>query len=368
MPEPGQLRTAATGGDVRLPMTQAGPPHSHARTRRGRGGHRLLWWSLAVTGVIAPVAIIPVLVGSHRETSRYRGDPFSGVQLFVDPNSPAAEARRALARSDPPAATLLRKIASQPTGIWLGSWLPAGHVATTVHAVMSKAAGTGSMPLFVLYAFPYRGCGRAVDAGTARSVVYRNWIAQVVAAIGTGRAAVILEPDALAEFFAQPGCLPPTAWRNGLRLLRQAVDQFVRSPNIAVYIDAGHSHWRSVTVMARLLLAVDVRKARGFALNVSNFNSTAAEESYGDALSALVNGAHFVVDTSRNGAASAKTWCNPPDQALGVPPTTHTGDPLADAFLWIKPPGASDGPCGGGPPAGRFWLSYALGLAAKARW
>ena len=151
-------------------------------------------------------------------------------------------------------------------------------------------------------------------------------------------------------------------------MIRRAVGQLVRSPKIAVYIDAGNSRWQPPQVMASLLLAAGVSEARGFSLNVSNFDSTAAEESYGDKISALVPGAHYVIDTSRNGAAAAKTWCNPPGQALGVPPTVSTGDPLVDALLWIKLPGTSDGPCHGGPPAGTFWLPYALRLAANARW
>jgi endoglucanase len=77
--------------------------------------------------------------------------------------------------------------------------------------------------------------------------------------------------------------------------------------------------------------------------------------------------AHFVVDTSRNGRGPpdvtlyerppfnqprevveklyAGRWCNAPSAGLGVRPTVNTGAPLADAFLWIKVPGQSDGSC-----------------------
>ncbi|HEU4841998.1 MAG TPA: glycoside hydrolase family 6 protein, partial [Ilumatobacteraceae bacterium] len=57
-------------------------------------------------------------------------------------------------------------------------------------------------------------------------------------------------------------------------------------------------------------------------------------------------------------------WCNPPGRGLGVVPTTSTGDALVDAFLWIKRPGESDGPCQGGPPAGTWWRDYAVQLAS----
>lgn len=63
----------------------------------------------------------------------------------------------------------------------------------------------------------------------------------------------------------------------------------------------------------------------------------------------------FVIDTSRNGqgpwaapagwVGDAETWCNPPDRGLGIRPTTDTGHPLVDAYLWIKVPGESDGQC-----------------------
>ncbi|MGH3188247.1 MAG: glycoside hydrolase family 6 protein [Streptosporangiaceae bacterium] len=298
------------------------------------------------------------------------GNPFSGVRLLIEPHSPAAQAEASLERSDPAAAALLRKITSHPAGIWLGSWIPAARVAATVRAVMREAAGRDSMPLLVLYAFPDYGCAHDATGGLADAAAYERWIGQVVAGIGTGKAAVILAPDTLAQLaqLAQPDCLSPAEQQNRLAMIRRAVDQLATSPDTAVYIDAGNWRWRPANVMAPLLIAAGVRQARGFSLNVSNFNSTIAEESYGDELSALVHGAHYVIDTSRNGAATAQTWCNPPGQALGVPPTASTGHHLVDAFLWIKPPGASDGTCNGGPPAGTFWLSYALGLAANARW
>jgi endoglucanase len=294
-------------------------------------------------------------------------DPFSGTQLYVDPSTPAARAEASLERSNPAAAALLRMIASHPAGIWFGSWIPIIQVAAAVGTVMREAEAHHSMPLLVLYAFPYRGCGGDATGGSAEAAAYQRWIGQVVVGIGAGKAAVILEPDALAEY-VRLACLSPAEQQYRLMMIRGAVDQLVRLPNTAVYLDAGNSRWQSAKVMASLLLAAGIGEAHGFSLNVSNFDSTVEEESYGDSVSAILHGKHYVIDTSRNGAATAKTWCNPPGQALGVPPTASTGSPLVDALLWIKPPWASDGTCNGGPPAGMFWLSYALSLARNARW
>jgi len=317
---------------------------------------------LAVAAIVGSLLV----VGGKRNDVDARpgsGDPLSSIQLFVDPNSPVAQAAASLGHSDPSAARLLKKMASEPSGIWFGSWNSVTQVGSAIRTVMSEAALRQEVPLLVLYAFPYHGCANA----TTGASTYMSWVRQVTGAIGTGKAVVILEPDALAEY-VRLGCLPPAGQRQRLQLIRQSVDQLAKLPNAIVYIDAGNSRWEPAAVMASLLLDVDVEKVRGFSLNVSNFASTAAEEAYGGKVGAILHGSHYVIDVSRNGTATAKTWCNPPGQALGGPPTADTGNALVDGLLWVKPPWASDGVCNGGPAAGDFWESYALALAARARW
>jgi endoglucanase len=187
----------------------------------------------------------------------------------------------------------------------------------------------------------------------------------VAAGIGGRRAVVVLEPDALAGL----DCLPAQRRRQRIALLERAVRTLAARPRVAVYLDAGHSGWQPPGLMARRLRAAGVRRARGFALNVSNFRSTAAELAYGRRLSRLTAGKRFVVDTSRNGRGPAPggDWCNPEGRALGTAPRTRRlPSRLVDALLWIKRPGESDGSCNGGPPAGRWWRDYALGLARRA--
>ena len=320
---------------------------------------------LALTAIVT-VCLVVTKKACVVNSCRSGGDPLSGIQMFVDTHNSAAQAEASLERSAPSTAALLRKIVDQPTGIWFGSWNPTDQVASSVRTVMSEAAADHSVPLLVLYAFPYRGCTDNFTAALDKATGYEQWIAQVVVGIGTGKAIVILEPDALAQYVGSD-CLSPTQQRERIMVIRRAVDQLSTLPNAVVYLDAGNSRWQPVKAMASLLRAADIVKVRGFSLNVSNFYSTAKEESYGDSLSAMLHGVHYVIDTSRNGTATAKTWCNPPGQALGVPPTASTGNPLVDALLWIKPPWASDGTCNGGPPAGMFWLPYAVSLAANAR-
>jgi endoglucanase len=125
--------------------------------------------------------------------------------------------------------------------------------------------------------------------------------------------------------------------------------------------------------MAPLLAAAGVANARGFSLNVSNFDGTAAEVAYANSLSTLTGGKHAVIDTSRNGVATATTWCNPAGQGLGAKPGTATASSTVDAYLWIKRPGESDGnslpACSAtDPPAGSWFETYAEGLASHASW
>ncbi|HSC88998.1 MAG TPA: glycoside hydrolase family 6 protein, partial [Polyangiaceae bacterium] len=178
---------------------------------------------------------------------------------------------------------------------------------------------------------------------------------------------VILEPDAIGHF---QECLSDAQKAERMMLLHDAVKVLRQSPNTAVYLDAGHARWVPVDEIAVRLRRAGVEDAHGFSLNTSNYVSTEENLAYGQKVSAVLGGKHFVIDTSRNGAGpfeGAKTaeeaWCNPPGRKLGHAPTSSTGDALCDGFLWLKRPGESDGECNGGPKAGVWWEAGALDLA-----
>jgi endoglucanase len=124
--------------------------------------------------------------------------------------------------------------------------------------------------------------------------------------------------------------------------------------------------------MARRLRAAGLDEVRGFSINVSFYDTTAAEIKYGRTVSDLVDHKPFVIDTSRNGKGrtyGASAWCNPSGRALGPTPLTAPGDDRVDALLWMKNPGVSDGDCGRGEPrAGVFWTERAVQLATASGW
>jgi endoglucanase len=171
-----------------------------------------------------------------------------------------------------------------------------------------------------------------------------------------------LEPDALPQL----DCLSSAAQTTRLSLFSYAVDRLRSSaPNTWTYLDAGHDDWTPAGAMANRLKAAGIAHARGIALNVSNYQSTARNVSYAQAVNAALGSAkHFVIDTSRNGSPlNGDDWCNPAGQRVGVTPRTGGASGL-DLQLWVKPPGESDGDCGigTGTNAGDFSPAIAMKL------
>ena len=319
---------------------------------RERGRWLSLWLRrVAFSGIVLPLAPMALLQST--------ANPFAGAKLYVDPNSNAARQAEALKRSKPQDAALVAKIAHQPVARWEGGWV--SDIAHEVQAAVSTIVGSGSLPVFVAYNIPSRDCGSFSAGGSKNADAYRKWISDFARGIGGRKSIVILEPDAL------PGmdCLDAAGKASRIQLMREAVG-ILKAQNASVYIDAGHAQWQSAETMAARLKQVDIAHADGFSLNVSNYVANDLNIAYGEKLSALLGGKHYIIDTSRNGANAGKDWCNPRNQALGVTPTTNTGHPLIDAFLWVKQPGESDGTCNGGPKAGSWWTDIAVEMSKAA--
>ena len=131
---------------------------------------------------------------------------------------------------------------------------------------------------------------------------YDKWVSGFAAGLGHRPAVVILEPDALAELSA---CTGDAEQQARLQMLSYAV-QTLQSRTDHVYLDAGHSNWVPAGQMADRLRAADVAQAYGFSLNVSNYDPTGREIRYAHELDRdLGMSKRFVIDTSRNGTASA---------------------------------------------------------------
>lgn len=245
------------------------------------------------------------------------------------------------------------KIVPVPKAIWLGGW--SGNVFDAVTNTFNEAGS--KTPIFILYNIPFRDAGGFSSGGAGSKEEYFSWVGSIQAAIGDKKAIVVLEPDALAHATSFPDALR----KERVDTLATALDILAKSKNALVYVDASHPEWKSADEVKQLLTELGRNNFRGISINVSNYVDLQKDIDYGNAI-----GKPFIIDTSRNGQASANgQWCNPRNQGLGKLP--FVGNGLMDAALWLKTPGESDGNCNGGPNAGSWWQDIALELIKNAK-
>jgi endoglucanase len=339
-------------------------PRSSPPVRRRRV-RTIVWAATALVGVIALIAVI-AFVGSHIQTffqTLSATPPAVGTRIVAPDESKArANAEGDGVSADEQAAASW--LADQPTAYWLTPELdPIDKVWDRVAHLAAEAREQDAALAVVVYGLPGRDCGNH-SAGGLDPDDYVEWtdlIGRALRNAGDLQKIVILEPDSLA--------LAPECGNVDERVqqLAGAVDRLA-GVNTYIYLDGGHSAWLPPQEMAELIRRVGVLdRIRGFATNVSNYQWTQDEFDYAHQVSELLDGAHAVVDTSRNGAGPAGSeWCNPSGRLVGDAGGTY-GDGVIDTNLWIKPPGESDGTCNGGPDAGVWWPAAALELTRDAR-
>lgn len=271
--------------------------------------------------------------------------------FYADPQGPAAGVF-----ATQPTNTVAGTLSRIPQARWFTPDNTVATIRTAVATYVAGAAATHTLPVLVTYAIPGRDCGSFSAGGLPDTTSYQTWIAQVHAGLGATPAVVIVEPDALAQ---ATDCLTPTQQTDRYAMLSYAAQTLSAGGTTMVYLDGGHSHWLTTTELARRLTLAGIQYARGFSLNISNFYTTTDQQTYGEQVSALLGGSHYVVDVSRNGQGPAPAgplnWCNPTTAGLGQLPTQQTTAPHNDADLWIKNPGQSDGNCATGQPTSGSW-------------
>ena len=349
------------------------------------------------------------------------GNPFAGARLYTNPDY--ARAIEDLAHKTPAQASALRKLGVQPTAVWLDAVKRVPSVGRHLEeAHRQQVAGESPVvPVFVVYDLPGRDCAAKASSGefsvkdeTRYQHEYIDAIAAAFRAHPSQPAAVILEPDSLANLATNlglEGCAAAEgAYRRGIAY---AISK-LSLPNVSLYLDAAHGGWlgwkRNMTKIATIFRSVldaagGSERIRGFAVNVSNYNPTKVvggrrgspsdpgpdELTYVDDLrQALAEvGIHdkgFVIDTGRNGKlgirANGANWCNVAHAGLGERPRVAPV-PGVDAYLWLKPPGESDGVADpraprfdsncaspealpGAPQAGELFPAYLLELVRNA--
>ncbi len=296
--------------------------------------------------------------------------PAATPRLYADPVNSRVAAAAQLAGHDPAEAAKLRAIARTPAGFWAAGQPGEMQMITQV---TRAAARHHSVPVIVAYNLPDRdACGKFSAGRPTTAPGYEHWIGQLAAAIGGGDDIVIVEPDGLADILRH--CLSAAQSRQRYQLLQYAMKALGALPHARIYLDAGNPGlFKRPSVLTGPLKKAGIQYGRGFSANVANFQWTGTVITWSQQLEGdLASTARAVIDTSRNGhgpytGREYPRWCNPPGRALGPVPKLDPGPAGIDGYLWIKDPGASDGPCHGGPPAGQDWPTYAAALASASQ-
>ncbi len=217
-------------------------------------------------------------------------NPFVGARLYVNPDY--VKAVQGLEATHTSEASLLKRMESLPTAIWL-SWIAdTKEVSRYLDDALQqqKAGGQPVVPLFVVYDLPGRDCAAESSAGelaadAAGEARYQHAFIDVIAAAFRAhpdqRIAVVLEPDSLSNLVTnleRPRC--QTAEGIYKRGIAYAISK-LSLPNVFLYLEAAHAGWlgfpknidRAAALYKNVLtMAGGPDRVRGFALNVSNYD------------------------------------------------------------------------------------------------
>jgi endoglucanase len=310
------------------------------------------------------------------------GDPLQGARFYVDPESAVAKA----AHSHPALWTIANEPGTARFGTFSYTSPYVGDIGTAVSRYLTRAAATepGTVPLLATYRITQGACKRGNGNGDTpdEQQSYHDFIEGFARGIGSYPAVLFLEEDGLIT----TPCLNAQGLETRIAELGDAIDILTTTcPHLVIYLDAGAADALHAPVAASLLERAGVAKIEGFFLNSTHYDWTLNEIRYGEQISRLTGGRHFVVNTGDAGRGPLRprnivkqgleVLCNPVGRGLGPKPTTATGYPNVDMFAWTTNPGESGGQChapgyslAGAPPTGAYWPKYALMLVKNANY
>ncbi|KAL1742002.1 glycoside hydrolase family 6 protein [Schizophyllum fasciatum] len=331
---------------------------------------------LALLALVAAVVASPA---AKRQVT-LSGNPFASLKLHANSHySDLVEAAigNLSDKSLEPAAQVVKE-----TGTFL--WLD---TISTIETFEGYLTETGEDEIFgvVIYDLPGRDCAAKASNGELAvgeldryKSEYIDPIVEIIKAHPDIAIAAIIEPDSLPNLVTNNNL---TTCQNSASGYEEGVAYALKQldlPNVAQYVDAGHGGWLGwndnlkpgAEELAKVYKAAgSPAGVRGISTNVAGWNAwkkvpgefendpdgqynKAQDEQryvtiFGDALKTAGFPNHAIVDTARNGVQGLRDawgdWCNVDGAGIGVRPTADTGEELADAFVWVKPAGESDG-------------------------
>jgi endoglucanase len=282
---------------------------------------------------------------------------------------------------------LLGRLVKTPRAVWLGYWTPTDQVRAQTAATVVASQNGNPNALTEFATFLLNPWEKKAAHGSWNVGADEAWYRDMAAGIGSSRAMVIVQAD-LPYAHTTPSTAPE-------RIDTYAAQALNALPHTTVYIDGGTEGWYDAEQDASLLISNGIRYARGFALNDTDYDTTAIDDVFGakvvaDLAKMGVKGKHFIVDTDENGQSYGPAELRPGTrinlapichaqyqtvcQRTGIPPTTNVASSrwdlgtaadkaaklYSDGYVWSGRPWDID--------AGPFVRQYALWLAANGEY
>jgi endoglucanase len=232
--------------------------------------------------VTGATLLLTSIAGAHGQTKTLP----VGTRFFTPapPNGAVQQVESLLKQRQLKNALLITVMETIPQAVWLTSGTPS-QVSATVTSTLKEATVERAVPVLVLYNIPGRDCGSYSAGGAENTADYEAWIDAIAAAIGSQKAVILLEPDAVADLPSDCGYNPtqvniPQATADRYTQINFAVKTLETGSQTLVYLDAGNSHWQAVPVIATRLVQAGVQQTQGFFTNVSNYNLNSYESKY----------------------------------------------------------------------------------------
>lgn len=339
-------------------------------------------------------------VNNPYEGANYYIDPEYAANVNESAKRAPSELRSAIAQvAQQPTAVWIDRIAAID-----GSSESMGLIAHLDEAVKQQAEKGSDKPLvfqFVVYDLPDRDCSALASNGELKIdedglVRYkRDYIDRIAELLQAKpeyknlRIVAVVEPDSLPNAVTNtdlPSCSKAAStYKEGVTY---AIKKLSTLDNVYIYLDMAHSGWlgwdhgdKAAQVYKEVMESAGGESlVQGFATNVSNYsalkepfnpyddqnanqdlivnfyewNRVIDETTYVNAMHARFPNHHFLIDTGRNGWMAQPSgvplenrthrgnWCNLDNAGIGERPQAAPMDGV-DAYVWIKPPGASDG-------------------------
>jgi endoglucanase len=328
---------------------------------------------LPIRNALAFMALAVVTLVACGPSERYVEPPIgeSGVAMWPDYGDFLVDGNKAISwvtayrlEGDHESADILMRIAGTAQARWVGSWMDDDRVATVTRSVFRAAQSQDRIALIAFAGEPELSC--ELDDLAAVRDAYTSKVAASVRDLQDFdiEVWVILEPSAVDGLELCDGRADHVEVMN-------AALEVLDDAGVGIYLDASNVRGWAADDAAARLAQLDLSLADGILLGVGGYDLVEVERERGEVILDILadHGHHhlsYIIDTSRtgNGTAGDET-CNAPGQALGKAPRL-VGDGRLEAYVWIKRPGESDGPCNTGVGEGEFAPDLAMELARNA--